>query len=209
MRISHKYKIIFLSNPKTGSTSVRNILNKYSEIKSGITDTDLFHHLNARKAKEYLNEKNIDIWNDYVSITTIRNPYARAVSNYFYSKPDINGTHFYEKDYNKETAFKMDFNSWLKNRIKKNGNIPGLIPYEEFCCDEDGKQIIDFVIPIEKIDIELPPILSRLGIELKDKIPVVNKTNHKDYQSYFNDESKQIIQEYYKKDIEIGNYVLK
>ena len=207
MRVSHKFKIIFLSNPKTGSTSVRKILNKYSEIKSGITDKNLFHHLNALKAKKYFEENNIDIWYDYVSITTIRNPFERAVSNYFYSKPDKYGIHFYQDNYDESTIFEMDFNKWLKTKIEIHGKVPGLISFEEFCCDENGNCIVDYVIPIEKIDIELPKLLKRLGINYNDNIPRSNKTSHKRYQFYFNDESRKLIEEKYKKDIEIGGYV--
>lgn len=206
MRVSHKYKLIFLSNPKTGSTSVRNTLNSISEIKSGITDKSLFHHLKAKDAKKYLINKNLDIWNDYVSFTTIRNPYARAVSNYFYSKPDKNGKHYYEAEYDETTALHIDFNLWLKLKINEEGFIPGLLSYEEFCCDENGNNLVDIVIPIEKIDEELPKILKPLGFDYNKEVPITNKTTHKRYQDYFNEESVELIKRKYKKDIELGNY---
>lgn len=206
MRVSNKLGIIFLSNPKTGSTTVRNILDPYSEIKSGITDKELFHHLKAEEARNYLKEKDID-WNDYLVITTIRNPFARAVSNYFYSKPDNSGKHFYEKGYDESSAFDLDFNNWLKLKFNKNGKIPGLISYEDFCCNKEGKCIVDLVIPIENIDNELPKLLKSMGVKLNyEKIPVSNTTKHKDYKFYFNEETRLLIEENYKKDIEIGNY---
>lgn len=206
MRVSHKHKIILLSNPKTGSTSIRKILNPVSEIKSGITDSSLAHHLKAREAIDYLKSINID-WNKYLSITTIRNPYSRAVSNYFYAKPDRNGLHFYEKGYDKNTAMSIDFNDWIKLKIEKDKYFPGMIPYEDFCCDKFGKCLVDIVIPIERIDKELPKILKKVGIIFNKKIPHTNKTSHKDYKFYFNDESRILIENKYKKDIEIGNYV--
>lgn len=205
MRISHKYKLIFLSNPKTGSTSIRNVLDPISEIKSGITDKNLFHHLKAKDAVEYLKKQGYE-WNEYISITTIRNPYARAVSNYFYSKPDKNGKHFYDKDYDVNSKFGIDFNSWLKMRLENKTSMAGLISYEEFCCDDNGNCLVDFVFPIERIDELLPSILSRLGIVYDKKIPVVNTTEHESYKTYYNDESIKMIKDKYKKDIEVGGY---
>ncbi|CAA0327666.1 conserved hypothetical protein [Alteromonas infernus] len=65
MRISHKNKFIWISKPKTGSTSFRNLLDEFSDVNS--TDSGLFHHhIKLNDLMKVFEEKN------GISINTIR-----------------------------------------------------------------------------------------------------------------------------------------
>ena len=58
MRISHKHKFIFIAVPKTGSTSVRSIIDPYSDITSvNDKNSPYKHHTTALNLKKFLNLK--------------------------------------------------------------------------------------------------------------------------------------------------------
>lgn len=90
MRISHKYRFVFLANLRTGSTTVRSILDHYSDIKSvHITQISerfpFYHHISAQELKPIFEERGWD-WSKYKKFCVIRNPYDRIVSLYHHSQ---------------------------------------------------------------------------------------------------------------------------
>lgn len=92
MRIDTKNKIVFFANAKTGSTSLRKLMDKYNDKRfckdffSVENPTHIAPHLLCKKFEE-LHKKNEYIdhqYDEYFSFTTIRNPWARIVSAYNY-----------------------------------------------------------------------------------------------------------------------------
>ncbi len=70
----------------------------------------------------------------------------------------------------------------------------------------DGEELlVDYVGKIENIEEDFEAICHKLDI--KDvKLLHKNKSNHKKYHSYYNAETKKMIQESYKDDIEVFSY---
>ena len=72
MRISHKYKFIFIAIPKTGSTVIRNHLDSYSDVNGNSNNTSPFyHHVKADTLKSYFVENKLD-WSSYFKFSFLR-----------------------------------------------------------------------------------------------------------------------------------------
>jgi len=238
MRIGHGPEFIFLSNPKCGSTSIRVLMNKYSDIsaENNPQDPTYLMHVNAYELKTYFEHENykdktVGPWDSYYKFTTVRNPWKKMVSYYFFSAPDkefrsvadirqkipVLGAKREEPiKYDPSTAFYHGFNPWLKHVMDGHG----LPHYEYFCCDHDDpeKCLVDDVFKIEEIDEVLAPALKEhLNIEIKS-VPDLNPDmgitdltsryfNWKgDYYSLYNEESQNIVAQVYCSDIDNFNY---
>ena len=231
MRIGHNPAFVFLSNPKCGSTSIRAILGKHSDIYG---EDNPHHpvettHLNAHALKSYFEddlyskpeeesgEVTVGEWGDYYKFTTVRNPWKKMASYYFFWAPDKDMKSAYSSsDYDRASAFSVGFNDWLKYAIDGRG-LPN---YDYFCCDHNSKELLlDDVFKLEEIDEVLPTALKEhLDIDV-EKIPKMYPDfSHKhigntkytnwrgDYYSLYNQESKDIISQVYESDIEKFNY---
>ena len=77
--INDSYKLIFVENPKSGSTSIRQALLdifKWSRIRSRPTVS----HLTCQQIRDMYPEK----WATYLKVTTCREPFARFCSSVNY-----------------------------------------------------------------------------------------------------------------------------
>ena len=83
MRISHKHKFVYISINKTGSTSIRHLLNKHSDIISTGSQGDFRHHNTAQQLKDVFSKNDWD-WDDYLKFTVVRHPISRIYSKYKY-----------------------------------------------------------------------------------------------------------------------------
>jgi hypothetical protein len=218
--LSEKHKYIYIVNPKTGSTSVRNLLlhklKQSSLLQNNFNDNNKYdiHHNNTVLTKDMCSKLNKN-YNDYFSFTTIRNPWEKMVSLYFYAKPDKNFCELFEKTYDKSTAFYYNFNEWLKNKKINKHNCWYKIEHWAF---ENNTQSVNKIYNIETFSIKqlFQDILQHnkeKGYEFNEKdyeidieLPMENSTTHEHYSKYYNDESIEIIRKIFAKDIEIGNY---
>ena len=85
MRISHKYKFIYLATPKACSSSIRKALNRYSCISSKSNFPPYAHHGKLEWVKNDFKKNKWD-WNSYYKFTSVRNPWDRMVSLWTYGK---------------------------------------------------------------------------------------------------------------------------
>jgi hypothetical protein len=167
-RISHKYKFIFFSFPKTGSESVRAILDPYSDIKavtqSKVTnDNPFYSHITPKETKQIFQEKG---WNydEYYKFTCVRNPYNRLISLYI-MKYKIFSPALFAKWVTSLKPKSKQRGDWYKN---------GLISFHNFISDNDGTILVNDVIKLEEINTKLPQLLKGLGINIQ-YVPHVNK----------------------------------
>lgn len=197
MRISHKYKFIFICVPKTASESLRACLDPYSDIKSTSNDGPYSFHETASELKIYFETMGWD-WSRYFKFAFVRNPWDRLVSFYHYAKLDKNLKCWNGPGWDENNP--IEFNEWIK--IDKERKI---LPLQlEMITGKEGALLVDFVGKFENLKKDWKTICDTLKIELK--LPYINFTEHKHYSLYYTEETKKIIAETEKKEIEMFNY---
>ncbi|MDV7390804.1 sulfotransferase family 2 domain-containing protein [Arthrospira platensis SPKY1] len=195
MRISHKYKFVFLANPQSGSTSIRRILNPYSDIKS-CEKPPYVHHINARKLKEHFQSMSWD-WGSYFKFTTIRNPWSKMVGRYHYGLKNTASV------WHKPASNAKNFSDFLDHPIVQRLSRETRI--DNFAFDKSGDCLVDQILKMEDMDSQLTAILKNLGIEI-EKVIKINTTEHDHYSLYYNDVTRNSVAEMFAFDINYGNY---
>lgn len=209
MRISHKNKFIFFSNPKTGSESLREMLTAYSDVldvpfKNVTEENPFYSHIRPAEVKSIFEEKNY-AFDDYYKIVCIRNPFNRLVS-------------LYEMIFRKWPV-KPPFDLWLKStKTKGKGGggknsdrwrMYGTYSLKNFISDKEGNILVDKIICLEHFDEEIPLLFKTLNIELPPEFKVVKKNvraRKKKVADYYSEKSKKLVYKRYKWEIEKFNY---
>ncbi len=222
MRISHKYRFVFISKPRCGSTSIRRMLDPFSDI-FGTPYFPYHYHTTAIELKNHFTDMGWK-WDNYYVFTTVRNPWDMMVSYFSFFKPDINFLYNYETErdglrYQRENL--CSFNDWLNNgklehhlvmsdgELHKNVWLNGFsrINLEKTAYDYNGKNIVNNILKVEEIGKTLPDLFKMLGIYKQYTFKKINDSNHKNYRYYYNSMTKRIIEKEFESDIEYGKYL--
>jgi hypothetical protein len=224
MIISKKHKFIFIHVPKNGGQSIVKSLLDYCDVNKILKDTKdintqtwgkklcvnsashpLYDHSTSSKVKNFFDNNDLN-FEEYFVFSLSRNPWAREVSMYNYIISSSNKSDFWG---NKCKLIKQIFPSFRSYILKQQetfketgsyslteGTLPASCHWNEFTNEiyklEDGQKSIN-------------KICERIGIEPFDLLHV-NKTKHKHYTKYYDEETKQIVAEKYAKDIEYFGY---
>ena len=187
MIISPKYKFVFIATPKTGSTSIHNTLlncvkdkNLINESTSDLGDNK---HLSCPKLIEQYPQ-----YKDYFKFAFVRNPWYRVVSWYFFCK---------KSPFVSRNTLNISFKKFIETR----SDI--WRASKQFQYEFTKK--CDFIGKTENFQEDFDVISDRIGIE-RQKLPHNNKSKHKHYTEYYNEETKQIVAEVFTKDIEYFRY---
>lgn len=144
-----------------------------------------YHH---KSAKDIKNEIGKDLFNNYLKICNVRNPYDLAVSMYEWKKSQNNI---------KESFSEFLLNTKWQDKLRSNIDIWSI----------DGKYKFEY-IRFENLEEDILKVLKKLNIK-KDSINLQHykKMNRLPYQEYYkNQESIDIVSRIYKKEIELFNY---
>lgn len=206
MRISHRYRFVFLSNPRTASRSIRAVLDEYSDIKSVHSSrvskqSPFYHHMPAGEAKRVFDERRWD-WFEYRRFCIVRNPYARMVSLYHHYlnmrtriAPDLAPISKLKALVKYRVMPRQSFSEYAV-RPDKIRQIA--MPLDEFIFDGDGTCLVDDIIRYEALAEELPPYLQGIGIDVDpQQIPVLGASNINSYKGYYDDETVSLVNELY------------
>ncbi len=156
--ISHRFKFVFLANPKCASTTLHHFLRPYADKDFTLTvyQRPLGTHATASQVKRYLEKRNYR-WEDYFVFTTIRHPLKRIRSCYQY-----------ERDFSKNRDITDLFTPTPRNfrkYVMKNWFNKRFYDIVRFTSDKEGNCLVNQIIKVEEIDQHMPEILKKLGIE--------------------------------------------
>ena len=149
----------------------------------------IFNALNfKREARKFYDP---DLYKDYFTWTIVRNPWDRAVSAY-------------------EQKASKRYGPW---RRCKNLTFPDFILNKRGIKDRhtniQSTQIppdIDFIGRFENLQEDFNTVCDKIGIP-KQQLLHKNKSKHKHYTEYYDEETKQIVAEKYAEDIKNFGYV--
>lgn len=208
--ISKKNKLIFFHIPKNAGTSMSSALLKnenyyypwviFSKIlRKFKKKTDNFFFDNFQK-KIYLFsshetvesvEKKIstEIFNNFFKFAIVRNPYSRFVSRYNYMKQT-------------NTLTELNFSEFLKKHVKKS-----LITDQQykFLLNKQGKIGVDKILKFEQINQEIIELSEKINLN-PSKFKKLNTSTTDEYKNYYDNETKKIVEEFCKEDLEYFKY---
>lgn len=226
MIISHELKFIFISNGKTGTTSIEAVLNKYQDCYNydiEIPGLFLKKHIPPRVLKPLLGSK---VWDQYFKFCFVRNPWDWFVSQYFHNYKcqrirkskifydpvnfisDVNANFRTRKELASISTFSKDQIMSLYSLLKEYRgifNAESLFQYN-YVYDENGRNMMDFVGRFENLDEDFNKIKTMLNIDSHEYLPVKNGNKHKDYANYYTPDSRDLIRRLYEIDIQAFGY---
>ena len=140
-------------------------------------------HWNAKTTRRRIG---FDKWNSYFTFTFVRNPWDREISSYFYRNEHYTSDDFKLHLIRKDIHFK----------------IPNYFPW---FSNVKNQPIVNFIGRFENLQEDFNTVCDKIKIphqELQHK----NKTKHKHYTEYYDDETREIVAEKYAMDIEYFGY---
>ena len=217
MVISHRLKYIFFHIPKTAGTSIRQVLlspnfqvdvigkwdgmDKEKIKNNSLIDWNLKQHSDITQIKEYFEKYTNYNYDEYFKFAFIRNPWDRQVSKYEFYMQKV----YYQTDASPVNA---ELAKRFRNLTAKEFLINIINHQHKFICEDDSVAV-DFLGKFETLHDDMKEIVNTILPGLPDacwSLPHKNKTKRKDYREYYDEESKQRIQEVCNKDIQLGNY---
>jgi hypothetical protein len=198
MIISHKHKFIYFKAKKVAGTSTEILLSDLvgnEDIVTPITKEDSSTH-KPRNCNGFINHSSPlyiknkigeDKFHSYFKFITVRNPFDRAVSWYFWIKSHKKTNKNFKDFILSKGCNLTSFSDWIF--LEKECIADDYIRYENL--ENDTKRIfgkwfdVDIVYPTAK------------SSQRKEK---------KHYTEYYDDETRQLVAEKYAKDIEYFGY---
>tara|TARA_B100000780_G_C21056677_1_gene424547 strand:+ start:463 stop:1164 length:702 start_codon:yes stop_codon:yes gene_type:complete len=231
MPISHDLKIIFIHIPKTGGGTIEKSLGVFGEDNNGSlrVNYDILYGKENDKLLQHFTLQNIKIikqneFNKYRTISFVRNPYDRMVSEYLWRTqiygmkkiefkryifeeviPRKNGSNVFVKNFYKDESLValmdihyLDQYKFLINKYE-NIDIDFIGKFENL--EEDFFKIFNFKITENKIHKSKSNYLYYL---YKKLIPAPLK--RKAYRRFYDNETRDLIEKEYFKDLKYFNY---
>lgn len=189
-----EYKTVYFFIPKVASSS----LKKLCASLLGINQETGFHKMDfpsVRRSSLLNNDQ-------YFKFALVRNPYDRLVSCYI------------QKVKNENNFGKLKI--WANKSFEEFIRIVCALPDKEmnrhfkpqhtFLTDAKGKLLVDYIGKLENIKEDFKIISEKAGFPKDMKLPYRLRTNHNHYSTYYTEETKKLVTDRYKKDLEMFNY---
>ena len=197
-------KFIFIHIPKCGGSSiykalVPGIADDINETEHGGWDSQskvMKQHATAEQIKQFY----CPDFHEYFSFTFVRNPWDKAVSDYLWmtSLDDSNRSGSFN-DYLNEVN---EFSAKSLKRLKRYDHI---IPQVDYVSTSTENNIVDFIGRFENFQQDFNTVCDKIGMS-RQQLPHKNKTKHKHYTEYYDDETRGIVAGKYARDIELFGY---
>ncbi|MEM6965923.1 MAG: sulfotransferase family 2 domain-containing protein [Bacteroidota bacterium] len=184
-----KYKFekdfIFIHINKTAGSSI-----------SALLDMDRMH-LTAFSIRNMITEES---WNAKFKFSFVRNPWDRVVSQYHH-RYGVNQQNLQER--------LLDFKGWVKevylDRNKELINFHAMfMPQLYWISDMNGSIIVDYIGRYENLQEDIAYIKDKLNIS--KPLPHLRKSKREHYSTYYDNATKNIVGDFFKKDIEYFKY---
>lgn len=206
MLISDSHKFIFVHIRKAAGSSIRDTLeplslprrkDTLSKVKSRFLNIETDYrkyafrqHNDINVAKKLLPD---DIFQSYFKFAFVRNPWNRLVSEYEFirRRPD-HGRH--------SKVIKMEFEEYIRYQSRRfDAHQINML------ADKNGVLLMDFIGKFENLQEDWNFVTDTLGIENKE-LSHKKKAGIKNYDSYYTNETRDLVAELWKRDIETFGY---
>ncbi|TLU65059.1 sulfotransferase family protein [Thalassotalea litorea] len=193
-QLKEEKNIILVHIPKTAGVS---IITAYRDSFAEARHTTALHY-KCLLANDFCKFKTFSI---------VRNPWARLLSAYNFlmqgglTVDDRNMGAVLNRECN-------TFDEFIKNWLPRHSvySFTHFIPQNEFVCGFGDKIIVDEIVKLESLDSDWVQVTQRLGLPYR-RLAKENSTKlEKNYSDFYDDESKEIVAELYKKDIVLFDY---
>lgn len=195
-------KTIFIPIPKTGSSSIKNLLSRYN-IDS------LFHPDNHASMNMFIKRYGIEYIRSCHSFTIVRNPYARLVSAYHHFREKGIGqhpTHEPNIDILESTFYKFVSKQLKKSLEDSDSDIMLLNPQSDWAYSRK-KKLVKRVFKFEDVFFQKTHKLYQfLKIDNTSKLSHMNQTTHNVWKLYYNSSIQDIVYKIYEKDFDLLQY---
>lgn len=183
MYYNKKKKILFIHNKKCAGRSIKICLKKTfgNEIMP-----ENSNHWSFNQSNYYYE----DDLNDYLKVSSVRNPWDRVVSYYYYAKTKEPNLY------------------WLKSfgTFCSKADLKQLMLQRKMCVS--GEYKIDFCLRVESIDEDFDILMKKMSVK---NYPKIGKEDHgttrrKNYKDCYTTSTKKIIADVFAWEIEKFNY---
>ena len=214
MLLSYRYNFLFVHIAKTGGTSVRAALeplrwrdpwyypqwlcSRLSHLSGHRLGTKFPRHAKIIAAKEMLPKEYFD---RLYKFAFVRNPWDLQVSSY----------HHLRRERPRLMEGVADFSTFVRRKLDPER------PYQyhldtsierqsDYLVDLSGRIVADFVGHYERLQEDFDLICEQIGVGRR-RLPHRRKaTDREDYRRYYDDETADLVAEYFRRDIENFGY---
>lgn len=209
MIISYSHRFIFIHVGKAAGTSIQKAVEPYAHrperyLMNRLLATIGVHvnycthyqkkrfrkHVIAREVRRQLPNR---VYDEFFRFAFVRNPWDRMVSMHHYMRD--------KRLYHRHKLVESlgSFEEYVRWEIKRNKDSQ-----KAFITDVGGNVIVDFVGRFERLRDDFAHLCKELGISAT--LPHCNKTRHRDYRTYYDSRTIELVADHWREDIELLGY---
>jgi hypothetical protein len=213
--VARNLNFIFIHIPKTAGSSIGDPSHK--KIYKGaliqyLGEGDEAHqgHIRASELHKQLHES----WDDFFKFCFVRNPWDRFVSAYVYyaqaSSSFLSRLRFTQEFFRshsqlgRQIARCQNFKEFCLNLYEFDLDIH-FEPQLNYIANNKGELLVDFIGRYETLEQDFSDICERIGLP-HCRLPHFRRTKRQSYKYYYDQQTKEIIRNFYKDDIELLKY---